>query len=89
MRCGGGGCDVALLRTMRCRGGGFAGAFGRTTGASVSASGAFRFCEALLPLRGGLRGGVFDGTFKCAANLAVNGASCGCGVGALIYSYLF
>ena len=31
----------ALLRTMRCCGGGFAGAVGRTTGAFVGASGAF------------------------------------------------
>ena len=46
----------------------------------------FRFCEALLPLRGGLRSGVFDGAFKRADNLADNGASCGGGVDALIYS---
>ena len=73
---------------MRCCGGGFAGAAGRTTGAFVGAVGTCRFDEALLPLRGGLRDGVLDGTLKRAANLADNGTGCGCGAGALIYSYL-
>ena len=69
---------------MRCGGGGSAGDIGCTVGAFAGASVTFRFCEALLPLRGGVR----DDTFKRVANLADNGAGYGGGVGALIYSYL-